>query len=78
MASLIELLEVVGLENVTVQALHECATGATMKKGGDTEVKFITGEITPGDMVGKMCRTALIVWMDAEKFDKALKEIKGK
>lgn len=78
MASLLEFLEIVGMENITCQPLHECMTAAQMKRGGDTEVKFITREITPSDLAGKMRRTAFIVWMDADKFDAALMEINGK
>lgn len=78
MASLLEFLEVVGMESITCQPVHQCITGAQMKKGGETEVRFLTRGITPLDLTGKMRRTGLIVWMDADKFDAALKEINGK
>lgn len=77
MASLVQFLEAVGLKNVTCQPIHQCVTGAQMRKGGETEVKFMTREITPSDLTGKMRRTGFIVWMDAEKFDAALKGING-
>lgn len=77
MASLIEFLTEVGVEDLTCQPLHACMTGSAMRKGGDTEVKFLTREITPADMVGKMRKTAFIVWMDAEKFDAALAKLQG-
>lgn len=77
MASLIEFLEAVGLENVTVQPLHQCMTSVSMKKGGGSEVSFMTTEIATSDAFGKLRRTAFIVWMDAEKFDAALEETKG-
>lgn len=76
MASLIEFLEAVGLENVTVQPLHQCMTGVSMKRGGGAEVRFLTKEITVSDAFGKMTRTAFIVWMDTEKFDAALEKTK--
>lgn len=78
MASLVEFIERVGLENVTCQVLHECLTSAKSRRGGDTEVSFVTREFTPADMFGKSHKTAFIVWMDASKFDTALTELKGK
>lgn len=78
MASIIEFLNEVGLENITCQPLHQCMTGAATRKGGGTEVKFMTDAITPNDIYGKMRKTAFIVWMDADKFDSALKKLQGK
>lgn len=78
MASLIEFLEAVGLENVTVQPLHQCMDGISMNKNGEAKVTFFTREISPTDVIGKISRTAFIVWMDAENFDAALKKTKGK
>ncbi|EOJ8425719.1 hypothetical protein ACM43E_001052 [Escherichia coli] len=78
MASLIEFLEAVGLENVTVQPLNQCITGVAMERKGGAKVSFLTNEITPSDAFGEMKRTAFIVWMDAKKFDAALEKTKGK
>ncbi|HBQ3059776.1 TPA: hypothetical protein L7V77_001411 [Klebsiella pneumoniae] len=78
MASLKELLETVGMENLTCQIIHQCVVGAQLRRGGVTEVRFHTREITPTDLAGKMHRTGIIVWMDADKFDSALEEIGGK
>ena len=78
MASLIEFLEAVGLENVTVQPLHQCITGVAMERKGGAKVSFLTNEITPSDAFGEMKRTAFIVWLDAKKFDAALEKTKGK
>ncbi|EIW7013794.1 hypothetical protein [Enterobacter bugandensis] len=78
MASLIEFLEAVGLENMTVQTLHQCITGVAMERKGGAKVSFLTNEITPSDAFGEMKRTAFIVWMDAKKFDAALEKTKGK
>ncbi|WP_436882817.1 hypothetical protein [Enterobacter asburiae] len=78
MASLIEFIEQVGIENTACQVLHECLTSAKSRKGGDTEVSFITREFTPSDMVGKSRKTAFIVWIDADRFDAALKELRDK
>ena len=78
MASLIEFLEAVGLENVTVKPLHQCITGVAMERKGGAKVSFLTNEITPSDAFGEMKRTAFIVWMDAKKFDAALEKTKGK
>lgn len=40
MASLIEFLEAVGLENVTVQPLHQCITGVAMERKGVPKSAF--------------------------------------
>ncbi|WP_395166116.1 hypothetical protein [Klebsiella pneumoniae] len=78
MASLLDFLEAVGTENIACQLIHQCVTAAQIKRGGGTEVKFITCEITPTDLTGKMRRTGFIVWMDADKFDAALMDLEGK
>ena len=78
MASLIEFIEQVGLENITCQTLHESITSVKNVRGGGSEVSFQTQEITASDFAYKLRKTAFIVWIDADRFDAALKELQGK
>ncbi len=75
MASLSELIKEIGDENVTVQALHTCMDSAQYNKGR-TSIKFKTDGLGPTDLVDDK-KTALIVWMDADRFNNALAKFKG-
>ncbi len=82
MASIIELLEEIGVDNIGVQALHTCMSKSDLgsKKSSLTietdaittgDAEFIEGEV-------KLKKTALICWVDGEKFDAALAKFNGK
>ncbi|EPZ5901326.1 hypothetical protein ACXQF3_001044 [Vibrio fluvialis] len=75
MASLSELIKEIGDENVTVQALHSCMESAQYNKGLTT-IKFKTDGLGATDLVNDK-KTALIVWMDADRFNEALAKFKG-
>ncbi|HFQ5370476.1 TPA: hypothetical protein ACGVAR_003040 [Vibrio vulnificus] len=78
MASLTQLINEIGDENVTVQALHMCLDTAKYDKGRTT-ITFKTnvlGAMGAMDLVDQK-KTALIVWMDADKFNQALAKFKG-
>jgi hypothetical protein len=74
MASLSELITEIGDENVTVQSLHQCMISSNYSKGATT-IRFGTNVLGPLDMVGDK-KTALIVWMDVDDFNSALKKLK--
>lgn len=78
MPRLTELLNEIGDENLSFQTLHQSVTGAAKKRNGDTEVKFVATGIRPGDLYGRLKKTAVIVWMDADKFDAALLSLQNK
>ena len=74
MASLTELLTEIGDDNLSLQQLQTCMTGAKYNKGVTT-VTFITEEVGPMDLAD--CKkTALIVWIDGDKFDETLNKFK--
>lgn len=82
MAGIIKLLETIGEENVGVQSLHQCMSKSNLGSKHST-LTIETDAITTANMkmVGgeiQMDKTALIVWVDNDKFDKALNELKGK
>lgn len=76
MAGILKLLETIGEDNLKVQALHTCMEKATYtKKNNETKVTFLTQE--PGPMALCEKKTALIVWVDADKFNSALAKVRG-
>ncbi|PNG65023.1 hypothetical protein CRN61_17700 [Vibrio vulnificus] len=74
MASLSELITEIGDDNVTVQPLHQCMISSNYSNGVTT-ILFGTNVLGPLDMVGDK-KTALIVWMDVDDFNSALKKLK--
>ena len=76
MASISEFLDRVGIEHLTCQPLHQCMTGATMKKSGVVEIRFLTQELSPTDLMSDPRRTAWIIWMDSDRFNRAVAELR--
>lgn len=76
MASLSELIEEIGDENVSVQVLNHCMVDSKYNKGEST-IKFVTQAVGPMDLVSNK-KTALIVWFDVDDFNNALAKCKGK
>ena len=74
MASISELINQIGDENVTVQALHQCMDSAQYSKGLTT-IKFKTDGLGATDLADNK-KTALIVWVDADQYNTALKAAK--
>lgn len=61
-------------DNVKVQFLTESIVGAKDKKRtGDTEVTFSTQEVNTDELFGGGRKTAIIVWVDIDEFNQALK-----
>lgn len=75
MPSLTEFIQEIGNENITVQELHNSLITQDYKNGF-TRVTFGTHGLMPNDLTdGK--KTALIVWIDSERYNEALKKFKG-
>lgn len=73
--TIVELITEVGLENVGIQHLDECIVGATAKKRGGVEVRFITHSMSVKD--AWTCegeRQALIVWLPRKKVAEAFRD----
>ncbi|HAT8546223.1 hypothetical protein BBM68_05340 [Vibrio parahaemolyticus] len=75
MASLTQLLNQIGDENVTVQALHQCMDSAQFNNGLTT-IKFKTDGLGATDLADNK-KTALIVWVDSDQYNNALAKCKG-
>ncbi|EOX0971567.1 hypothetical protein ACO4G9_003119 [Vibrio parahaemolyticus] len=75
MASLTQLLNEIGDENVTVQALHQCMDSAQYNKGLTT-IKFKTDGLGATELADNK-KTALIVWVDSDHYNNALVKCKG-
>lgn len=75
MASLTQLINEIGDENVTVQALHQCMESAQFNKGLTT-IKFKTDGLGATELADGQ-KTALIVWVDSDQYNNALAKFKG-
>lgn len=80
MAGILELLAEIGEDNMGVQTLHQCMSKNKLgnKK---SEITIETDAITlaNSEFVGaevKLNKTALICWVDTDKFDAALANLK--
>lgn len=70
--TLIQIIEKVGPENVIVQPLNSCITGAHSRKQGMTEIRFLTEQFTPNDLLKasqgeEPAKVGVIVWLPADK-----------
>lgn len=75
MASIDKVLAQIGAENVKVQYLGECMSNIKTGKN-ETEISFVTQELTANDAVSGSTKTAMIVWVDSTQYNRAVAEIK--
>lgn len=75
MASIDKVLAQIGADNVKVQYLGECMTNIKTGKN-ETEISFVTQELTANDAVSGSTKTAMIVWVDSTQYNRAVAEIK--
>lgn len=69
--TLIEFFEKIGNENLKVQVLHDSIVSEKKTKD-DLEVTFAT-EKTNTQLLGVSKRVGVIVWMDSDKYNEAIK-----
>lgn len=69
--TLIEFLEKIGNENLKIQVLHDSIVSERKTKN-DIEITFAT-ENGNSQILGKSNRVGIVVWMDAEKYNEAIK-----
>jgi hypothetical protein len=63
------LIRRIGNDNVSIQFLNECLSGATKRKNGTVEVKFFTCECDVGSfMTDDPQKIGMVVWMDYKQF----------
>lgn len=61
-------------DDIKVQYLNQSFVAAKDKKStGDTEITFATNEVNTDSLMNGR-RTALIVWVDIDEFNKAIKD----
>lgn len=75
MASIDKVLAQIGVENVSVQYLGECMTNIKTGKK-ETEISFVTQELTANDAMRGSSKTAMIVWVDSAQYNQATAELK--
>lgn len=69
--TLIEFFEKIGNENLNVQVLHDSIVSEKKTKE-DLEVTFAT-EKSNTQLLGVSKRVGVIVWMDSDKYNEAVK-----
>ena len=69
--TLTEFLEKIGNENIAFQVLHDSIVSEKKTKQ-DIEVTFAT-EFKNTQLLGDSKRVGIIVWMDADKYNEAIK-----
>lgn len=74
--TLIEFLEKIGNENLAIQVLHDSIVSEKKTKHDteitDTEITFAT-ESKNTQLLGTSKRVGIVVWMDADKYNEAIK-----
>ena len=69
--TLTEFLEKIGNENLAVQVLHDSVVSERKTKQ-DIELTFAT-EFKNTQISGQSSRVGIVVWMDADKYNEAIK-----
>lgn len=69
--TLTEFLGKIGNENLAIQILHDSVISEKKTKE-DIEVTFAT-ESKNTQLLGKSKRVGIVVWMDADKYNEAIK-----
>ena len=69
--TLTEFLEKIGNENLAIQVLHDSMVSERKTKQ-DIELTFAT-EFKNTQLLGQSKRVGIVVWMDAEKYEEAIK-----
>lgn len=75
MAGLTALIQAIGEENISVQALNVCMTNISQKRNGIAKVTFETDAITAGQVISNTGRRGLIIWCDGEKYIQAMDDL---
>ena len=69
--TLIEFFEKIGNENLAIQVLYDSIVSEKKTKH-DVEITFAT-ETKNTQLLGVSNRVGIVVWMDADKYDEAIK-----
>ena len=69
--TLTEFLEKIGNENLAIQVLHDSMVSERKTKE-DIELTFAT-EFKNTQLLGESKRVGIVVWMDADKYNEAIK-----
>ena len=69
--TLTEFLEKIGNENLAIQVLHDSIISESKTKQ-DIEITFAT-ETKNTQMLGESKRVGIVVWMDSDKYNEAIK-----
>lgn len=61
---LVDLLTRIGDDKIELQNLDQCLMGASSRKRGFTELRFLTQSTTPGEVMTGDGRIGLVLWLD--------------
>lgn len=72
--TILDLLDAVGVDNIEYQTLHSSLINAKQKKK-DTELTFVTDQITATDVALGTGKRAIIIWVDGDVLSDAYKKV---
>ena len=75
MSGIVELLGLIGNENIEFQMLDNSMTNIKQTKRY-AKVEFITGAISASDVALNTGKRGIIVWVDCDKLEGAFAEVK--
>ncbi|ENB9462966.1 hypothetical protein ABJA24_003311 [Providencia rettgeri] len=77
MAGITELIQTIGDENISVQALKTCMTNISQNRNGVSKITFITDAVTTQHVAMNTGKVGLIIWCDPQAYLDALNKLKG-
>lgn len=78
MAGLVEVLTIIGDENISHQQLGGCITSVKDKKRDKcTEISFVTDAITTTEIARRTGKVGIVIWIDRDQYQRVFDKIKG-
>tara|TARA_R110000824_G_scaffold205804_4_gene390745 strand:+ start:291 stop:521 length:231 start_codon:yes stop_codon:yes gene_type:complete len=74
-ATILDLLAEVGVDNIEYQTLNASLVNAK-QKGRDTELSFLTNQITTTDVAIGSGKKGIIIWVEADDYSRAYDKVK--
>lgn len=71
---LVGLIAEIGNDSITFQDLRGCITDVETK-GDESEVSFLTNELSATDLIKNSGKRGFVVWVDDDVFTKALSKV---
>ncbi|MCP4343596.1 MAG: hypothetical protein GY799_33145 [Desulfobulbaceae bacterium] len=72
--SLVKLINEIGVDNIEYQTLHSSLVNAK-QEGRNTELTFLTDQITTTDLALGAGKKAIIIWVDSDVLSAACDKV---